>query len=267
MKKKLFCRCVYMSITAITVLLVVCTCALAADIDLGEGYHVPQNFTSVLIESSDGTAIQNAVENIQPNGIIVLASGTFNLKEQINIKKNLTIRGQGSILKMDKSDRVFRCQGNITLESLDISGGSSTNGGGIKLDGGNVIIKDCKIHDNNGGLGGGGIYSMAKTLTLTSCDISNNTLAGLGGGIAFLGGTATITNCTITSNDTKTFGGGIAAAGATITMSNSKVSGNKAEARGDNLQLIVKTTLTATSCDIPAGGNYIYINDSTFTNN
>ena len=206
-EKKLFCRCVYMSITAITALLVVCTCALAADIDLGEGYHVPQNFSSVLIESSDGTAIQNAVENIQPNGIIVLASGTFNLKEQINIKKNLTIRGQGSILKMDKSDRVFRCQGNITLESLDISGGSSTNGGGIKLDGGNVIIKDCKIHDNDGGLGGGGIYSMAKTLTLTSCDISNNTLAGLGGGIAFLGGTATITNCTITSNDTKPFGG------------------------------------------------------------
>ena len=249
-----------MSIIAITVLVVCnfCTCALAADIDLGEGYHVPQNFSSVLIESSDGTAIQNAVENIQPNGIIVLASGTFNLKESINIKKNLTIRGQGTILKMNGFDRVFRCEGNITLESLDISGGSSTNGGGVKVDGGNVIIKDCKIHDNNGGLGGGGIYIMAGDLTLTSCDISNNTVPGLGGGIAFLGGTATITNCTITSNDTtRTYGGGLAAAAAKITMSNSKVSGNTAEAGGDNLYLIVKTTLTATSCDIPAGGNEI----------
>ena len=256
-----------MSITAITVLVVCnfCTYALAADIDLGEGYHVPQNFSSVLIESSDGTAIQNAVENIQPNGIIVLASGTFNLKESINIKKNLTIRGQGTILKMNGSDRVFRCEGNITLESLDISGGSSTNGGGVKVDRGNVIIKDCKIHHNDGGLGGGGIYIMAGDLTLTSCDISNNTVPGLGGGLAFVGGTATITNCTITRNDTKTFGGGIAAAAAKITMSNSKVSGNKAAAGGDNLQLIVKTTLTATSCDIPAGGNYI--DDSTFTNN
>ena len=230
--------------------------SFAADIDLGEGYHVPQDFSSVLIESSDGTAIQNAVNNIQPNGIIVLGSGTFNLKNQINIKKNLTIRGQGSILKMDQSDRVFRCEGDITLESLDISGGKSTNGGGVKVDGGTVIIKDCKIHDNDGGLGGGGIYSMAKgLLTLTNCDIYNNTVVGLGGGIAFLAGTAAITDCTITSNDsTGLFGGGIAAALSSITMSNSKVSGNTAKAEGANLYLTGATIMNVTSCDIPADG-------------
>ena len=34
-------------------------CAFA-DIDLGEGYHVPEIFSSVLITNSDDTAIQNA---------------------------------------------------------------------------------------------------------------------------------------------------------------------------------------------------------------
>ena len=41
-----------------------------ADIDLGEDYHVPEIFSSVLITSSDGTAIQNAVDHIQDGGTI-----------------------------------------------------------------------------------------------------------------------------------------------------------------------------------------------------
>ncbi|MBQ8691931.1 MAG: hypothetical protein IJ520_02170, partial [Synergistaceae bacterium] len=145
--------------------------AAAADIDLGEGYHVPSNFSSVLITNSDGTAIQNAVEHIQVGGVILL-SGTFNLKRNINIKKDLTIKGDDNKAALNaetlrKSDRVIRCQGNIVLENLKIMGGNSTNGGGVKIDGGSVTMTNCEITGNSALLGGGGIHSQAKTLTLT----------------------------------------------------------------------------------------------------
>ena len=42
--------------------------SFAADIGLGEGYHVPDGFDKILITSSDGTAIQNAVDHIKDGG-------------------------------------------------------------------------------------------------------------------------------------------------------------------------------------------------------
>ena len=225
-----------------------------AVIDLGEGYNVPDGFSSILITSSDGKAIQHAVERIQEGGTVLL-SGNFNLKNTINIKKNLTIKGLGNVV-LDASkinDRVIRCQGNITLENLEITGGNSTNGGGVKLDGGDVKIINCKIYKNNALLAGGGLNSQAKTLTLTSCDISDNTalffgLSGLGGGISLAGGKITMNDCNI-SNNTAYYGGGLAAALSNINMNNCKITANNATKHGGGVY-ITGATLTAISCDI-----------------
>ena len=215
-------------------------CALAADIDLGEGYHVPSGFSSVLITSSDGTAIQNAVDHIQSGGVIYL-SGDFKLKkDSINIKKNLTLEGvEDAVAILDrstapKSDRVIRCQGDITLKNLTIISGDSTNGGGVKLDGGKVKIISCDIHGNRGLLGGG-IHSQADELELTSCDISNNTSLSAGGGMSAIGGKITMINCKITSNDaTNLYGGGIALINpASVTSSDCVISDNTAKASDD----------------------------------
>ena len=250
-------------------------CAFAADIDLGEGYHVPRNFASVLITSSDGTAIQNAVNYIQDGGTISL-EGEFKLNRTINIKKNLTIRGLNNAVldrsEASKKDRVIRCQGNITLENLTITGGYSTNGGGVKLDGGDVKIISCDIHGNESVMGGGGIHSQAKTLTLTSCDISDNTLMGLGGGISFIGGTITMTDCNITNNKAQYLqGGGFAAAGSTITMTNCKITGNESGNKGGGFALLGTTKLTAISCDIldntaPQNPEYYLEDTATYIN-
>ena len=234
MKRKFF-------IAAILTTFVFTGCAFAADIDLGEGYHMPRNFDSILITSSDGTAIQNAVEYIQDGGTISL-EGEFKLNRTINIKRNLTIRGMNNAVldhsKAAKKDRVIRCEGNITLENLTITGGYSTNGGGVKLDSGDVKIISCDIHGN-------------KTLILTSCDISDNTLLGLGGGISFVGGTITMTDCNITNNTAQILqGGGFAAAGSTITMTNCKITGNNSGIKGGGFYLIGTAKLTATNCDI-----------------
>ena len=247
MKRKFF-------IAAILTTFVFTGCAFAADIDLGEGYHMPRNFDSILITSSDGTAIQNAVEYIQDGGTISL-EGEFKLNRTINIKRNLTIRGMNNAVldhsKAAKKDRVIRCEGNITLENLTITGGYSTNGGGVKLDSGDVKIISCDIHGNESLLGGGGIHSQARTLILTSCDISDNTLLGLGGGISFVGGTITMTDCNITNNTAQILqGGGFAAAGSTITMTNCKITGNNSGIKGGGFYLIGTAKLTATNCDI-----------------
>ncbi|MBR0093806.1 MAG: hypothetical protein IJP91_00855 [Synergistaceae bacterium] len=215
-------------------------CALAADIDLGEGYHVPSGFSSVLITSSDGTAIQNAVDHIQSGGTIFL-SGDFKLKkDSINIKKNLTLEGvENAVAILDRStatkkDRVIRCQGDITLKNLTIISGDSTNGGGVKLDRGKVKIISCDIHGNRGLLGGGGIHSQADELELTSCDISNNTSLLAGGGMSAIGGKITMTNCRITSNEaTNLYGGGIALINASVTSSDCVISDNTAKASDD----------------------------------
>lgn len=229
-------------------------CASAAakkKIDLGEGYNAPSGFKSILITSSDGTAIQNAVENIKAGGTILL-SGDFKLQKTINIKKNLTIRGVGNtVLTYSNSsapDRVIRCQGDINLQNLIITGGASTNGAGVKVDGGKVNIISCDIHGNKG-LAGGGLHSQADTLTLTSCDIRDNHATMAGGGMTVLGGTITINNCIFTSNDAALYGGGLGSAGGNITLDSSKFNHNSAQ-NGGGVAIILASKLTARSCDI-----------------
>ena len=237
-------------------------CALAAnnvnEVDLGEGYKVPLNFSSVLIESSDGTAIQNAVENIASGGTILL-SGDFKLKKSINIKKNLKIIGSNNTIltgpqagSAPEADRVIRCQGDITLQNLIITGGSSTNGGGVKLDGGKVEIISCDIKNNKSTLGGGGIHSTASTLILTSCDITDNYVMLAGGGMSMLGGEATINNCNISGNKTDLYGGGLGAAGSKITINNSTITNNSAGKYGGGITLTLQSSATATNCNITA---------------
>ena len=226
-------------------------CTFAADIDLGEGYHASQGFKSTFITSSDGTAIQNAVDNIAAGGTILL-SGDFKLQRTINIKKNLTIRGIGNtVLTYSNSsdpDRVIRCQGDITLQNLTITGGNSTNGGGVKVDGGKVEIINCYVHDNKG-LAGSGLHSQADTLTLTSCDIRNNHSTMAGGGMTILGGKLTINNCNFTSNDALLYGGGLGSAGGNITLNSSTFTNNSSQ-NGGGVAIILGSQLTATSCDI-----------------
>ncbi|MBR1485968.1 MAG: hypothetical protein IJ597_01760 [Synergistaceae bacterium] len=233
--------------------------AFAADIDLGEGYHVSSGFSNILITSSDGTAIQNAVENIADGGTISL-SGDFKLKNgSINIKKNLTLQGvengravldRTDATKQDR-DRVIRCEGNITLKNLTIIGGYSSNGGGIKLDKGKVKIISCDINGNTAVLGGGGIHSQAETLELVSCDISKNTSMLAGGGLSSIGGTITMTDCNITQNEaTNLYGGGLGLAGSKITMTNCNVTNNKAEkSYGGGIALIDSEIVTSKDCE------------------
>ena len=232
--------------------------AFAADIDLGEGYHVPAGFDKILITSSDGTAIQNAVEHIQSGGVISL-SGDFLLNKGINIKKNLTLRGvDNAHLSCDKGIYcIIKCEGSndITLENLTVTGGSKSRGGGINISGGKITIISCDIHDNFAWLGGGGILSLADTLILKSCDIHNNKTGFLGGGIFIASPTVAMADCKITSNDAAMEGGGMSASSSDIAMTNCVITGNSSTLPGHGVSLLGATKLQTTSCTI--SGNLI----------
>jgi hypothetical protein len=108
--------------------------------------------------------------------------------------KNLTIRGRNTnarLKKMTPAERSVLYLGprtKVTLETITITGGKNTGGGGIYLDGGDLTLGEgAVITGNTGTEKGGGIYAVSATLTLLSgCAVQGNVVeasAGLGGGI------------------------------------------------------------------------------------
>ena len=229
--------------------------SFGADIDIGEGYHVQDGFSSILITNSDGTAIQNAVDHIKDGGTVEL-SGDFKLKRNITINKNLTLRGTtNALLSYDKGALktfcIITCEGSndITLENLTITGGMKTKGAGINISGGSIKIISCDIHDNFSWLGGGAVCSFAETLILKSCDIHDNKSTALGGGLVIDSSKVTITDCSITKNTAAMTGGGLLARSSDITMENCKIKENISTFAGTGVKLM-GTKLKAISCDI-----------------
>ena len=219
-------------------------------------------FDKILITSSDGTAIQNAVDHIKDGGTVEL-SGEFKLKKNISINKNLTLKGVDNALlsrdeKVSATFCIIKCEGNndITLENLTIIGGQKSRGGGINISGGRITIISCDIHDNFAFLGGGGIVSLAETetLILKNCDIHNNKCGFLGGGIFIGSPTVTMTDCKITSNDSAMAGGGVHASNSDFTMTNCTIKWNRSTLAGTGVK-VLGTELKTISCDI--SGNFI----------
>ena len=132
--------------------------------------------------------------------------------------------------------------GKLYFQGGTITGCSATNGGGIfnapstvdgtpatmMMTGG--VIDGCSAQDC------GGIYNYAgSTVTITGGEIKNCLSAQGGGGVVNYG-TATISGGTITGNHATTRGGGVwNGASATLTMTGGTITGNQAELFGGGL--------------------------------
>ena len=249
-------------ILVILKLLMFTGCAYGADINLGEGYHAPQGFSSIYITSSDGTAIQNAVENIKDGGTIIL-SGNFKLKQGINVKKSITIKAEdiNNRALLDASGinnlrRVLRCEGDeVNLENLVITGGYQFTGGGAKIVAKTAKLTNCDIVKNLGILGGGGLHLNVNDLTLTNCNIISNDTATLAGGMMQAKGNVTMTDCKVIGNKISNVkaiianGGGIVFNECTVNMNNCEVTNNTAPNNGGGIYLM-SANLTLTNCNV-----------------
>jgi len=150
--------------------------------------------TTILVSSEGGT-LSYTGQHLEINGTSVVIEGTANSCAGGGGGTNLVGKvtpdtappAPAVVLHGDGSDSVVYIHGNstVTLESLQLTGGGGTYGGGVHFAGtGALYISDTTINFNNAQYGGGIQFAGSATLTLESGTIiDENTAAVNGGGI------------------------------------------------------------------------------------
>jgi CSLREA domain-containing protein len=199
------------------------------------------------------------------------------LTPQITISGDSDQNGAGDV-------RVFvvTLGATATLDSLTITKGSASLGGGIYNDLGSALtINNSTISGNEATSGHGGGIKNDGILIVTNSTFSNNSVTGgsttSGGGIANIG-TLTVTNSTFSGNTTNGSGGGIFNdTGTTLTVTNSTFSGNQATGgpgggiRNDGTLTITNSTFSTNTATASGGGirniGALTVTNSTFSGN
>jgi hypothetical protein len=190
----------------------------------------PGTLRQALADAGDGMTI----DATGVSGTITLTNG------ELSVSNSVTLLGPGaSILTVsgNNASRVFNVTGtNVTISSLTIANGYSTNNGaGIYAAGspGSIIaINDCVVTNNSTSLNGGGICdNSGVTMTISNCTISGNSTTGSGGGIFNNNSTVTVVASTLCGNSAN-LGGAIYNEGAspsgTLEIDASTFSNNSA---------------------------------------
>lgn len=139
--------------------------------------------------------IQGAVAGAPPFSTIELVNYTFNENIVFSPGIDLTVKsqsGSGAIIQGDGTASVINMNdmagATITLQGLEITGGSSETGAGVLFGGGTLSINSCNIHDNHASGEGGAIAITSGEFSMNSVTCKNNSAAS-GGGIAITGET------------------------------------------------------------------------------
>ena len=160
------------------------------------------------------------------------------------ITSQITIEGNGAVIGRQGSAPAFglmavSSSGDLTLQSLTLSGGSSSANGGGVINRGKLSIEESTISGNTADFGGG-VSSDSGTVTIENSTVSGN-IASVGGGVDNVDGQLTITNSTISGNSAN-HGGGVYNSGhyycsqysyscyffGTLTLNRSLIAGNQA---------------------------------------
>ena len=91
---------------------------------------------------------------------------------------------------------------------------ASNNGGGMKTNALNLMLKNCTFKGNTAGQHGGGMFNNGGSSVLINCLVDQNS-ANFGGGISNWSGGTALTNCTFTGNSAGANGGGLRDGGST----------------------------------------------------
>ena len=195
----------------------------------------PPNLTLVTTLNDSGPgSLRQAIILARPGSTITFDAsvrGSIILKsDDLNVTKNLTIRGPGAHLLTISSGNsshgvlVFR-EASVTISDLTVA-----------LAGQNFKSQGTTYHSKLSNYG---------TLTLTNSTVSGITAAGGGNIYNAKGGTLTLTNSTVSGSSY----GGIKNDG-TLTLINSTISGNRASGDGGGISNNTNGTLTLTNSTI-----------------
>jgi hypothetical protein len=187
------------------------------------------------------TTIQSAIDAVNGAHTVLVDEGTYNEDILFQYGSNDSNTSLRSVCGPDTTiingsgigtTVIFSRYSSSQIDGFQVTGGTT----GIEVQGTQVTINNCQVHDNNG-LNGGGIYVRQSgdmpELTLTNSEIYNNS-SDRGGGVSIWRGTghlisnSIIRNNTITGDSLADGGGGIHLfqIGDEITISNSIIKDN-----------------------------------------
>jgi hypothetical protein len=210
-----------------------------------------------------GSGADTIVLPANANISILDANGTNQYNGPVGLPQittQITIQGNGATISRPGSAPAFGLMavtgGDLTLQSITLTGGSGNCGGAV-CNSGTLTIKNSTISGNTAGSGSGGAVNNSGTLTIKDSAISGNTAhygggvysyffsdntienstisgntADAGGGVLSHWGFLTITNSTISDNAANHGGGVHNAGGGGVTLTNSTITGNRADGGG-----------------------------------
>ncbi len=176
-------------------------------------------------------------------------------KGDLDIQGDLVIRGasmRDTIIDAEFKDRVFDIAAGVelSLSDLTVTRGfvAGEDGGGIRMDGGRLVLNRVWVEGNEANKDGGAIFNNGGEIDFTDVMLRNN-LAYDKGGAIFNAGTASLVNVTIAGNQADK-GGGInhEGGGSLLTMVNVTISGNDSWSEGGGL--LASRPVTATNVTI-----------------
>ena len=249
--------------------------------------------TSVTVPCTNQGALVAAVNaaNAAGGGTINLAAGChYGLTSADNgenglpmVTTRITVNGNGATIDGTGAVRVFEVDGpggNLSVQTVTITGGSAEIGGGIENAGGTVTLNHSRVSGNTASQAGGGIASATfdpssvARLTLNNSTVTGNqqTLGPQddnalgGGGIVNVLGTVTLNSSQVNTNTAQGFvGGGIAngdyfsfsGTSSVLTLNGSQVDHNTApNAGGGGIQNLLGSVTINSS----------HVNDNTSLN-
>ena len=195
-----------------------------------------------LVADGDTEGFIDAINSANDEDIIK-CSGDLYISDPIDIEKNITIVGNGSLKLIRAAGNTaqilcIRNNANVTLDNVQIDGNkgafSENTGAAVYTYNVDVSLYMRKSYIfNNRARDGGGIYNIGK-LTLRDCEITQNDASQQGGGIYNSStGSISMINGSISENTAGREGGGIYNSGSgSISMINGKISENTAGVKG-----------------------------------
>ena len=157
------------------------------------------------IGESEYASIADALAAAQPGDTIVLLR---DVTENIKINKSLTLDLGGCTLSGDGTKTVVCISGKdivVTVKNGTVTGGKSTNGGGLDIQSGEILLEKCNITKNNAVNGGAININGSANVQIKGSEIHDNTATNSGGAIYMASGWAIdgYYNCACEIVDTK----------------------------------------------------------------
>ena len=155
--------------------------------------------------------IQEVINKASADDKIIL-KGSFvskNDNDGIYINKKLEITSSSSATLNGKNSvgifSIKSAAAGTIISNLKFINGNRSRGGGIYIEGNNVVIDNCIFENNHASTGGAGVSSrynssFAVNTVVKNCKFSSNTANIAGGALGLFGKNSKVINCLFTSN-------------------------------------------------------------------